>query len=763
MKRRKNLLAGISCTLLLTLIAALAGCAYAARLQSMLREENTIYMKDLSVQIRDSLNYKIESSFQNLELAARSLVHHQDVTLENIQALLNEESVRGRHQRLIAAGKDGRALDSEGNLLNISQEPYFIRGLTGERQVSGPAVQPGTQKMALVYSVPMNLDGEFMGLLAAYTDPALEQDFLAIRAFGGEGYCHIVRSDGSVLMNSSNENTQQGVKNCFTLWERSTLEPSYSVRKIKADMQAGESGLFHIITGDKAQFVSYLPLEMNDWYLITVVPANVVTSKANRFVLFTGILCGAIVLGLLILLVFLIFRQRKNRRHLEGLAYTDPITGGPNLLSFIEHAQAILRSSPQQSYAMVSFNIQKFELINDTFGREQGNLTLRYILNTLTRELRPGELASRSHCDHFFLLLQYHSKEDMENRLEQISIRINQFNEGAPQKYYLNFTSGVFVIQDTAMDLELIIDRANNARKGAKSSPTSINPVSFYRDTERLRLVQEKDLENRMGAALKNHEFIVFIQPKYDLKTNTVQGAEALVRWMDPKRGLIPPSDFVPLFEKNGFIAQVDLSVFQVVCQTIHSWVEQGLPPVRISVNLSRICLNNPDFLSRYEELLKAYQIPAGAIEFELTETLVFEKMNVLTKVIQHIHTLGCTFSLDDFGSGYSSLNMLKEVPVDVLKLDRAFFYTKNEACGERGEQVVESVVKLARRLGIVTVAEGVERPEQVEFLRGIGCDMVQGFIFSKPLPIPDFEKLVFGKKALPPALREKEGASEAV
>lgn len=256
-------------------------------------------------------------------------------------------------------------------------------------------------------------------------------------------------------------------------------------------------------------------------------------------------------------------------------------------------------------------------------------------------------------------------------------------------------------------------------------------------------MVREKEIENKMQDALKNHEFEVYLQPKVELKGETIAGAEALVRWNDPEYGLISPAEFIPIFEKNGFIVNLDLYMFEQVCGLLQSWIEKGYEPVPVSVNLSHVHLKNPDFLKEFRAIFQKYKLPPKLLEIELTETLVFENLDLLVKVIDQFHEIGFDCSLDDFGSGYSSLNILKDVPVDTLKLDRGFFGS-NQQKNDRGGYIVESIIELAKKLKMQTVSEGVETKEQVAFLKKANCDMVQGYVFAKPVPIVDFEKAAF-------------------
>jgi len=260
-------------------------------------------------------------------------------------------------------------------------------------------------------------------------------------------------------------------------------------------------------------------------------------------------------------------------------------------------------------------------------------------------------------------------------------------------------------------------------------------------------MLREKELENRMDDALAKGEFVVYLQPKVEIASGRVIGAEALVRWVSGDLGIIPPDDFIPFFERNGFVVKVDLCVFEQVCALLASWIEQGRQPVPISVNMSRAHLREQDFLTPYEQIRARYGVPASLIEFELTETLVFGDPETFMGVIDLLHARGYRCSLDDFGSGYSSLNVLKDVDIDTMKLDRAFFSAGDDA-GQREWDVVESVVDLAKKLDLGTVAEGVETVPQVEALRAMRCDAIQGYVFSPPVPVEEFEQTLMGRNA---------------
>ena len=431
---------------------------------------------------------------------------------------------------------------------------------------------------------------------------------------------------------------------------------------------------------------------------------------------------------------------------LERLAFVDPVTKGFNQTRFDLTARRVIDQAEPGAYALVALDLKKFKLLNEIQGTESGDMVLRFVYDRLRAHLDGDECVGRINADAFNVLMRDEGAQAMYERIDGMVQDINRFNVDAERPYFLSFTVGVYPIDDTSLPMTLVRDRANVARGSSKEASNARHfTCMFYSDVDRQNLLSEQDMENRMHGALERGEFVAYFQPKQLLADGSIGGAEALVRWIDPVRGLVPPDDFVPYFERNGFIINVDLCVFEQVCALLASWIEQGRQPVPISVNMSRAHLREQDFLTPYEQIRARYGVPASLIEFELTETLVFGDPETFKGVIDLLHARGYRCSLDDFGSGYSSLNVLKDVDIDTMKLDRAFFSAGDDA-GQREWDVVESVVDLAKKLDLGTVAEGVEEPGQAARLRAIDCDMLQGYVFSRPVPVAEFEQMLFGE-----------------
>lgn len=430
---------------------------------------------------------------------------------------------------------------------------------------------------------------------------------------------------------------------------------------------------------------------------------------------------------------------------LHKLAYSDEVTKGFNRRKFDMVAQESIRQAESDTYQMIWMNMQKFKLVNDIGGVDLGDRTLEYVHDKITKHLNRDEYAARMFADNFVILMKCNTKEETEQRLKHMVADINSFNTEASHKYYLTFSAGIYTVHEPCLPIIYMEDRAHAAIKAKHSKNTDLCVCSYYSDEIRDRMFIEKNMENRMREALKHEEFEVYLQPKVSVQTKKIAGAEVLIRWNDPHYGLIPPNDFIPLFETNGFILQLDLYVFEKACSLLSKWLKEGKTPLPISVNMSRVHFQSMDFLTPYIRLREQYAVPFEYLEIELTETMVFEDPDTFTRIIKKIHDAGFRCSMDDFGCGYSTLNSLKDLDVDAIKLDKAFFSSLSMA-NEKENIIIRSVLRMAKELDMTTVAEGIETVPQVEFLKHTTCDLIQGYVYSKPVPVHEFEKLLDGQ-----------------
>lgn len=440
-----------------------------------------------------------------------------------------------------------------------------------------------------------------------------------------------------------------------------------------------------------------------------------------------------------IISVIFILNYKIQVERLENVAYVDEVTGIRSLLKFKIDANKLFEKYGVDNFAIYYINIDKFKYINDMFGFEFGDNILKYIATKIGKSLFKDEIYARLSDDRFIVMVKKNTIEKLRRRAIDFFETVNNDKEST-FKIDIILKCGAYLINKYDVNIDVMIDRAKIACQTIETNYKS--KIAFYDDKIRLSILREKEIENNMDNALLNEEFVIYLQPKFNLKTGEIIGSEALVRWMHPTKGIIPPSDFIPLFEKNGFIEKLDLYVWDKVFNVMARWLENGLEVSPISMNVSRIHLSNRNIVASLTSLIKKYNVPTYLIELELTESLFLSNISVLLDILNDLHDIGFIVSMDDFGSGYSSLSLLKKLSIDVLKIDREFL---NETITSiRGEKVIKNIIKLGKDLDMIIVAEGIETESQLNLLKNAGCDIGQGYYFAKPMDIESFEKLVF-------------------
>ena len=415
------------------------------------------------------------------------------------------------------------------------------------------------------------------------------------------------------------------------------------------------------------------------------------------------------------------------------LYLTDDLTGIPNLVSFNHDVSRMFQEKPGSRCILGIFDIKGFKVINDLYGYEEGNRALRYVADKLAASVKGSGYCARMYADRFALCIP-----DTEENLRQLFETSERDCADYDLYYPLSLDFGFYRPDDTTVSVRLMLDFAQLAQRSVKGSFKMRH--AFYDKKMRDSILQEAEITAEMRAALRDHQFHVYLQPQYNHKTHTMVGAEALVRWIHPQKGLISPGVFIPVFEKNSFITVIDKFVWEQACIILRKWLDDGVKTVPLSVNLSRLDLYDPELVNTLTGLIDKYSLPVELLKLEITESAYVDNPDQLIGVVSSLQKHGFIIEMDDFGSGYSSLNSLKDVPVDILKLDLKFI--SGDSSG-RGGNILQSIVRMARWLSLPVIAEGVETEQQADYLASVGCEIIQGFYYSRPVPVADFEKLI--------------------
>lgn len=397
---------------------------------------------------------------------------------------------------------------------------------------------------------------------------------------------------------------------------------------------------------------------------------------------------------------------------------------------FANHIKRMMDSNPEREIAFIQFDVERFKLINDAYGEKSGDRLLKYLKDSLTVICSDEQPFARLTADVFMIVIPFDEEIEIIDFIHKLEQNIGRIYEGI--EFRLVF--GVCIVEDRTAQTRTHGDNATLARQSVKEN--ALNNIGFYNGKLKNDLYHQHYIEDDMKSAMLNNEFVMFLQPKYNISTGKIIGAEALTRWIHPYKGLIPPAQFIPIFEKNGFILNLDQLIWEKACKTIRFWIDNGVEPVPISVNISREYLNTFDVVGKFNELVERYNIPIRFLEAEITES--YDADNT-SDVVRKMKNCGFTMLMDDFGSGFSSLNMLKTTPFDVLKIDRDFLSEFMES--ERGRKIIAHTISMSRDIGLDIIAEGVETGAQAQFLQNCGCDVAQGFYYSKPIPVEEFNR----------------------
>ena len=471
--------------------------------------------------------------------------------------------------------------------------------------------------------------------------------------------------------------------------------------------------------------------------------------SANRAVIVVVSVIVILILGAFAFYVYhkkMAYKTLVNENKLLHLSIHDELTGAYNRAYFYKLVeQKIARNEPG---ALVALNIHNFKYINDTYGTHRADRLLQEITNILSENLGEDELICRPAADSFYLFFTDSLPEQAVCRIKFFQAKLKAMAEKLLNGYQMSLYCGVVPsnatpnLSNTQTLLNCIIVALAHAKQAGDSSICVYD--NFMHKGAQLR----QYIEANMYRALSDREYQIYLQPKRNLHTGQIDSAEALVRWQTKERGLLFPDQFIPLFEQNGFCRQLDLYILEKACQLLRRWMDAGISPITISVNQTKSLFVSDDYVEKLLEITSRYQVPPQCIVLEILEGLAFENVVELNGTIARLNQAGFCVSMDDFGSGYSSLNTLGKLHIDQIKLDRMFLMDLKKEQRNSQYEVMLSIFAMAKKLGIETVTEGVETKEEETLVRSMGCDYGQGYYYSKPIPAKDFCEIYLMKQS---------------
>ena len=689
---------------------------------------------------------KIKMDQQTLQTLASFFRFSNTISMIDTDAFANGLYESNRHNSFIQMGyftEDGdgirvtvdREIKKNVRMEDLEEELQASIGEAwqGESAVSRVYEDARTGEKVFSYAVPVYQGDEITGVLTAKDSIEAFEDILDDKtAMNGYGYVHMIGKEGKFLIRSKNKVVDKRVESIFD----GNYITDGEKEKIREAIDRDESVFSEFRYQGTAYQIYLSPIGLNGWYLFCVDTMQGVNAPIYQMInvtraVFVGVLCLSV-----FLLIYGYQMLRKNHKQLIELAYYDSLTGAYNTVRFMQEMKDAL-SGPEK-YSVCVLNIHQFKFINEIFGRAQGDKLLCHISQVLKESVNLGEYFCRDTGDFFWMILKGQNEEAIRERLYEMMEKISRFSLSQHHNYQIMIYCGVAVRRDDS-SAEMMMTHAMFALQTAKG--TDRNNVWFYDVELHKQETLQNYIESHMHQALKDKEFRMFLQPKMDMRTGELAGAEALVRWIPKDGTIIYPNQFIPLFESNGFCSSLDMYMVENVCRKIREWIDAGITPVPVSVNQSKLLFYEEDYVENLCSILERYKVPGELITLEILEGLAAGNIDELNKKIDQLKVKGFRISMDDFGSGYSSFNTLGKLHIDELKMDRVFLSAITGKEDERQKIIMAQVVDLAKKLRISTVAEGVETKENEALIRALGCSYGQGYYYSRPVDEEEFDR----------------------
>ena len=745
----KSRLKKLTVFLIITNILILSLGSYAAFLfhRSMRVEIQSKIDMELREYYKDVLR-KVQSDVQSLETLAGFLEFGGETDsqkfAQGLRASNDQTSFIG--MSYYNADGSGTNITIDGTILpdiSLSDSLPMVQqtvqtALQGSIGICDAHIDDGSGEMVLSYAVPVWDHNEVMGALMA----SQSLDTFSYILDGGVvlsevGMVVCINGEGEILAAS------QRAKNldCSSIydWELGTEHPGFS--KL---LQNGGNGVQYFDYYDVPAYIAMRPVNhFEDLYLMVVDTEDSVVGHTYDHMLLSQTIGFALMLVSMGCLIWGLYQVREQYAQTMRLAYYDELTKAYNLAKFKECMYGL--KQPYEG-CVVAMNVRQFKFINEIFGEEQADRLLVYITDVYKGHLKEGEYFCREASDTFFLYLHQCDYGAVSSRLERMMKQIGEIRMDTGQRYPIVLYCGVAALSTVdgeRVNFQETETRVMFALRQAKIQQNKggiKNNVCFYDEDVHKQEQLENYIESHMKQALVDREFQLYLQPKTDLRTGRLSGAEALVRWQTEDGQMLYPDQFIPLFEANGFCGRLDLYMVTQVCKTLRRWMDEGKKPISISVNQSRLLFYEDDYIEKLMTITTHYGVSPTWITLEILEGLVVGDVEQLNERVNQLKKLGFRISMDDFGSGYSSLNTLGKIDIDELKIDRMFLIAASEHNGHRQRLILQQIAELARKMRIDTVVEGIETFHDECLMKQFGCDYGQGYYYSRPIPLEEFE-----------------------
>lgn len=682
----------------------------------------------------DANNLKTEITEQKaiLQSVTNEILSDNIIDSKKIFDMYERSDVTSHFIRMAIMYEDGKTITNDGYEKDYSEEvdKFFSNN---DVHISENLISKSDGEEITIYSQKINIKKQKIAILLIVKTESYKNTF-SNKIFEGKGFSYIVNKDGNIIVSANTDkNTGNLVKNIEQMLVGNSKERFITNKNTIEDNIKNEvSGTRTLQTTDGKYYMVYEPIGANDWSIATFIPSKAIAGEINSALLITFILAIIVILIILSICIYIVISNNKKQKQLFEYAYLDPITKKGNIYYFRKKGQEKLdKEKHKENQYLLVLDINKFKMINKAYGYKTGDTILNGIAEELEKNLGEQSIICRYSNDYFAVLFEY--AEDIRKLISALVKNIENLKINS-NVYNLSVNMGIYKLTDADTNISVAMDKAIIAHSASKGDV--FDKFHIYDEKMEKELEKESKIEQEMYQALMNKEFKVYYQPKMYANSEELYGAEALVRW-EHNGKMIPPSEFVPLFEKNKFILKLDVYVFEQVCNDMKKWKEKYSKEPIISVNVSRDHFLDEHFLEKYMIIASKYGIDTNKIDLEITESATVEAGIDIIEIMNKMKKLGFLISIDDFGTGYSSLSTLQDMPADILKIDKSFV----DRIGKNEKNMVDYILTIAKELKLTTIAEGVETKEQKDYLLEKGCDIIQGYYYARPMPEEEFEE----------------------
>ncbi|MFY0935355.1 bifunctional diguanylate cyclase/phosphodiesterase [Clostridioides difficile] len=726
--------------LFLTSLFLTMGYIYIEDTKHLLMSEAKIHIKEVAVQGSQLAQRQIEKDLDVLNIFSNYYASNPDIPNEEKMKNLLDEMENQKFYTMAIVDINGNAENTKGDKFSVKDREFFKNSIKGKKYVSRPYVDEVNKSIKkIAISVPLLNNDKVVGVLYCTYNINTLMKLINISFYENNSISYVVKNDGTIILHPQGDSLS---KNIYKLLEQDN--DIQEVNRLKKELQENKTGATVLNMLEERRYLGYATMDngnsennyIKDWNLIFSIPETVVFSNSKQIINRAVYAVLSIVLIFVAIIFYIIYIKKSNEKEILSLAYEDKVTYIGNQNKFYRECSKYLLDKPSLNYIIVYFDINNFKMINDTFGYEFGDNLLITIAKALKEELTEGEVYARLSSDYFAIFCDYkNGRNKIIRKLDNIRSNIES---NLSIVFEISLCVGIYFVEEGEVDIQKAVNKANMARSVAKGK--NIN-YAIYNEDVRNKLSEESMILDDIKIALVKNQFEVYYQPKFSLVTGEMIGSEALIRWNHPEHGFISPAVFIPIAEKSKLILKIGRFVFERVCNDLSEWKKQGKKIVPVSVNLSRVELYQPDIVKFINKTIQMYNLSSDFIEIEITETVAINELNILKNVLNELRKHGFSISMDDFGTGYSSISCLRDMPIDILKLDKSFLGGIEH--DERSRNIAKSIVSLAKSLDLVVIIEGVESKEQAELMKQFGCDLVQGFYFARPMSAKNFLDLL--------------------